>query len=438
MSKDLFENILSGKKLKLSKEIFRQFEKESINSEKLEELRNSKMIKDSVAHIKELLGQDVTSSPKATQESADELNKAYETIKKVIEEDIPNQNDSKKIAKETEASIKKYFNDLKDFYNNYKSLDDDEKKDIMENASLIQKDKLSTLRNNLKEAFNYFIELNSETSDYYKALDDSLINEVNNKAKTKMNKEKQNKLACNLFEDYIIRVESSVFGIQMKDNVFDERELYKVILSLIELHKKVIATYDLVNDDIRDKYYIKLNDTAKMLYKMIDYYNQIAKSSISIMKKPIIIDDNNSVNIANTVIGVTNDNNIDLFRIIKYKEDALFYGRYNKYSYNEGVIFKGMITDEIAIKRIHVIISDVDFWAGVNAGQVYNNKMYCVTTSRLKDTGSFDKMREEMYKKRRKIMPYRKENCSTEEEIYDVLAYTKEVYNIENSKQKVL
>ncbi len=338
--------------------------------------------------------------------------------------------------KKTYNMIKDKVNEIKDIYDNYKSLDEKDKKGIVEDNRKLQKERMMELKKNFLLALQFFNELNQESEEYFKFYNQSIIDEINNKAHEKNVRDANKKLVKDYFESFIITVDTTLCAIKKLDVYLCEEEIYQEIGMLLNKYDKVLEIYNSLNDEDRTIYYENINNACKKLYTIIEMYNEAAYSPVSMLGKPIkMIDDKDQISLENTKMAITSNDNLDLFKVIHYKESAPLYGIYNDLSYNEGDIYVGLTTDEVAIKKSHISISNVDIWSTNKGGQIHNNRIYSATSNGLKTSLDFNKLRESMYESRKQIIPYYGENVTTLSELNNVVDYGSKIYGLNNNKQ---
>lgn len=334
------------------------------------------------------------------------------------------------------SNIKSKINEAKDIYNNYNNLDNEEKEEIKKWAKDINQEQFKEFKENFILALKYLDELMTETNEYYQTVNSHFADEINKKANEKNVREKKNEIFIDYFKTFENKVSATLKVFNERTDI-SEDNMYDVSFDLFKHYLNVLEIYDNLNNEERDMYYESLNNTCQKFYNIIKIYNNIANSSLSLLHRPIELDFEKTIDITNTKMGITSNNKLDLFTIIHYKEERPLYGRYTSFSYDEGEIYQGILTNEIAIKRSHISLANVDSWASIKGGQMYNNRMYCATTDILKPSKDYEYMRNRYYKDHKIIKPYHKSNTTTIEELEQVIDYGTKLYELKPNKTKV-
>lgn len=341
-------------------------------------------------------------------------------------------------AKDIYNKLKEKITNAKELYDNYKSLDEEVQKRIVEDNRKIQKEKIIELKKNFLLALDFFNELNQESEEYFKVCDQSIIEEINNKANEKNLGETKQELVKDFFESFINKVSAIADIFKHLDNYLHEEEMYKEISELLKQYYKVLEVYNTLDYNERSKYYEKVNGSCLKFYSIIEMYNEVAYSPISRFGEPIkMIDDKDKIYLDNTKMAITLNNQLDLFKIYHYKEAAPLYGRFNDLSYNEGNLYVGLTTDEVALNKKHITISNVDIWSSDKSSIMYDYKTYHVTSEGLKPSADFDKLRQKMYESKKQIVPYYGEGVTTQKELNDVINYGSYLYGLKKENQKI-
>ena len=341
--------------------------------------------------------------------------------------------------KEYLNKIIKVVNEIKQTTKNYHYLDEEDKKRIFNDVKKIKKEQLGIIKDNFMCAVKYFNELNQDNQDYFNYMNNSISQEINYTAHKKSKKEKQKELIKDLFDRYITKVDITFDYIMAKmvNSIFNEKEIQGAIRDILNDYYYVLEVYDNSDKDIRQQYYEVLNDKTKLFYAIIDAYNELANSSISILKSPISLSNKeNEIDLNNTVLAIADDK-LDLYQKIHYHNSVPIYGNYNDHSYNEGDIYIGIINEDIAIKKTHMVISDVNIWAQNGGAILHNNHMYYANVNQITPIMNYNSLRDEMYKKRMQIVPYFAENKTDMNELLDVIDYGTTKFGLKQEKQKI-
>lgn len=226
-----------------------------------------------------------------------------------------------------------------------------------------------------------------------------------------------------------------------------ENDCFQGCMNLLEIVQSMIRFYNDFNSE--EKIILtqkELVDFICYLIKTIELYNEInpqARITLEIEDKKVMLErlqrafklycdlkDNEKKDVSDIFVCVYDKKCIGLFkkRKLSIENSYQLFGKFP--SYGEIIIYEGVDSDLIGIKKINSILLDKNIFNSTNTKEIVDGISY-ISNCNINSVISFEKMRFIMANDC-KMSSYEK-GVASNQEIYDVLVYAYSYYRINNN-----